>query len=205
MWKFKFFLNFEKEEKWLNEMARKGYQLENATFGYTFRKSEPEDTIIKIDYRKFRNKKDFIDYCTLFEDSGWKHISGTYYSGTQYFKKQRKDSNDDIFSDQYSKAGKYQRLSKGLIQLSISYLPLFIVLVMSGAIQLKAFLDPKQLYFTPGLWDKNGFSFWFSFLFETPFALMRGFAWLVIPVSIIFCLFYSIQANRLYKKVQKIL
>ena len=27
MWKLKFFLDFEKEEKWLEEMAWKGYQL----------------------------------------------------------------------------------------------------------------------------------------------------------------------------------
>ena len=56
MWRLKFFLDFEKEEKWLEEMAWKGYQLESTTFGYTFRYTEPEDATIKIDHRVFSRK-----------------------------------------------------------------------------------------------------------------------------------------------------
>jgi hypothetical protein len=51
MWRLKFFLDFEKEEKWLEEMAWKGYQLKSNTFGYTFRYKEPEDATIRIDHR----------------------------------------------------------------------------------------------------------------------------------------------------------
>ena len=49
-------LDFEKEEKWLEEMAWRGYQLESDTFGYTFRYTEPEDATIKIDHRVFSRK-----------------------------------------------------------------------------------------------------------------------------------------------------
>lgn len=97
MWRLKFFLDFEKEEKWLEEMAWKGYQLKSDTFGYRFRIAEPEDTKIKIDHRVFNRRSDFINYCTLFEDSGWKHIAGKWWSGTQYFKKVDEESEDDIF------------------------------------------------------------------------------------------------------------
>jgi len=62
-----------------------GYQLERKGFGYKFRETEPEETMIKIDYRLFKKKEDFIDYLTLFEDSGWQHIAGRKSSGTQYF------------------------------------------------------------------------------------------------------------------------
>ncbi|MEX0134639.1 hypothetical protein MRBLBA71_001147 [Bacillus nitratireducens] len=34
--------------------------------------------------------------------------------------------------------------------------------------------DIYSLTLTPGLWDKQGVSFLWSFLFETPFALRRG-------------------------------
>lgn len=82
MWRLKFFLDFEKEEKWLEEMAWKGYQLESNTFGYTFRYTEPEDATIRIDHRVFSRKSEFMNYCTLFEDSGWEHIAGNRWSGT---------------------------------------------------------------------------------------------------------------------------
>ncbi|WP_443659137.1 DUF2812 domain-containing protein [Clostridium algidicarnis] len=36
MRKFKFFINYDKEEKWLNDMAKKGYELETASFGDVF-------------------------------------------------------------------------------------------------------------------------------------------------------------------------
>ncbi|CAM4302733.1 MULTISPECIES: DUF2812 domain-containing protein [Bacillus cereus group] len=200
MWKLKFFLDFEKEEKWLEEMAWRGYQLESDTFGYTFRYTEPEDATIKIDHRVFSRKSDFINYCTLFEDSGWEHIAGNWWSGTHYFKKVNEESEDDIFSDQMSRAGKYKRLSKTFLELAICSIPILILFMFNDTIHLGALANPKELYFTPGLWDKQGVSFLWAFLFETPLALMRGFAWLFIPVAIVMYLVCSYKAHRLYEE-----
>lgn len=200
MRKFKYFIDFDKEEKWLNEMAKKGYQLEGKSFGYKFRCAEPEDSIIRVDYRIFKRQADFIDYCTLFEDSGWKHIAGKKSSGTQYFKKVDGESSEDIFSDQQSKAGKYKRLSAMSIQMATSFLPLLVALITTDVIDPEAMINPKLLFLTPGLWEMTGVSFWRSFLFETPFALLRGFSWAFIPVMVILHLFFSFQANRLYEK-----
>ena len=37
MYKLKFFIDFEKEEKWLEKMAKEGYHLKKASsFGYHF-------------------------------------------------------------------------------------------------------------------------------------------------------------------------
>ncbi|MBT2578243.1 DUF2812 domain-containing protein [Bacillus sp. ISL-8] len=204
MWGLKFFLDFEKEEKWLEEMAWKGYQLKSNTFGYRFRIAEPEDATIKIDHRIFNRRKDFINYCTLFEDSGWKHIAGNWWSGTQYFKKVDEESEDDIFSDQMSRAGKYKRLSKTFLELAICYLPLLILIMFNNTIDLGAILNPKDLYYTPGLWGMHGAAFLGSFLFETPFALMRGIAGLFIPVTIGMFFVCSYKANRLYEEKKMI-
>ncbi|MDM5426430.1 DUF2812 domain-containing protein [Bacillus mycoides] len=200
MWRLKFFLDFEKEEKWLEEMAWKGYQLKSNTFGYKFRIAEPEDATIKIDHRIFNRRKDFINYCTLFEDSGWKHIAGNWWSGTQYFKKVDEESEDDIFSDQMSRAGKYKRLSKTFLELAICYLPLLILFMFNNTVNIGAIINPRELYFTPGLWGKQGAAFLGSFLFETPFALMRGIAGLFIPVTIGMFFVCSYKANRLYEE-----
>lgn len=174
MRKFKFFIDYNKEEKWLHEMSIRGHELIDVSCGYNFGLAEPKNTIIRIDFRIFKNQDDFTDYCTLFEDSGWRHIAGTKYSGTQYFKNIREDSADDIFSDAISRAGRYKRLSDMWLSLAVALFPTLVVLVITKSININAMLHPKLLYYTPGLWEMNGIKFWKHFLFESPFAISRG-------------------------------
>lgn len=82
---FKLYFNLDKEEKWLNGMAKKGWELYAKGIKYKFRKIDYNESDIKIDYRIFKSKKDLEDYILLFEDSGWEHIAGTKESGKQYF------------------------------------------------------------------------------------------------------------------------
>lgn len=200
MRKFKFFINYDKEEKWLNDMAKKGYELETASFGYKFSFTKPENTKIRIDYRIFKNKEDFMDYSALFEDSGWKHISGNKSCGAQYFKKIDENGDEDIFSDDMSKAARYKRLSDMWIGLAVVYLPISIAFASQKSIDIKSILNPKLLYYTPGLWEMSGISFWRRFLFETPFAAGRGLLWLVIPIALVLYICFSVKAKMLYYK-----
>lgn len=200
MRKFRFFIDFEKEERWLNKMATQGYELVGKSIGYKFCSAKPENTIIKIDYRIFKNEADFQDYCALFEDSGWKHIAGTKNSGIQYFKKVDKRASEDIFSDVDSKAGRYKRLSQMYITLALLYFP---ILITSDATEMVAFLNPKSLYYTPGLWEKTGADFWGAFLFETPFALFRGFSWLILLIIFVLYLIFVFKAKWKYRKTKK--
>ena len=203
MYKVKFFLDFQKEEKWLEAMAKKGYHFQRTFMGYHFQRGNPKTETIKIDFRKFSKREDFIDYCTLFEDSGWKHLAGTKSSGVQYFKKIEDSAGDDIFSDPNSKAARYKRYAKMCNELALSFIPILLIFYFSDVINFQGFINPKELYFTPGLWEKEGISFWFSFLFETPFALMRGFAWSFIPLTIILYLFFGYRSNKLYLQSKK--
>lgn len=160
MMKYKFFTRFDKEENWLNEMAKQGYRFTRKTsFGYEFEFGNPEISIIKMDYRFFKKREDFEDYCALFEDSGWEHIAGTRSSGYQYFKKTDKQGNEDIFSDVDSKAGRYKRLSYMWATLAVSFIPLLAALISTDTIDPGVMLEPKSLYYTPGLWDLNGVAF----------------------------------------------
>ncbi|WP_282940113.1 DUF2812 domain-containing protein [Paenibacillus sp. RC67] len=204
MRKYKFFLNLDKEEQWLNEMAKQGYQLTNkSSFGYEFQPAALEHAAIKIDYRTFKKKVDFEDYLALFEDCGWKHIAGTKSSGAQYFMKVDESGNEDIFSDADSKAGRYKRISDMWMTLASTFIPLFAVLVSTGSIKIGALLNPKLLYYTPGLWEKTGSSFWSAFWFETPFAFFRGFFWMLIPLMILLYLIFAYKANKQYQKTQE--
>ncbi len=204
MRKFKFFTDIDdKEETWLAEMAKKGYELESVWFGHKFRSIKPETVTVRIDYRNFKNKEAFIDYCLLFEDAGWKHIAGTKYSGLQYFKQIKENAEDDIFSDAVSKAGKYKRFSNMWMSLAVCYLVMSVSFISGGHINVNSMLNPKLLYLTPGLWEKSGAEFWRRFLFETPFAFLRGFIWLLMPIITMIFIYSSIKARMLYNKQRK--
>lgn len=193
MMKFRFFLRLDKEEKWLEHMAQKGWMLSKKSMLYHFCKAVPEKRTIRIDYREMKSAKDFSDYCTLFEDSGWKHIAGTRYSGMQYFLKMKDDGAGDIFSDTISRAGRYKRLSHMWLSGAIVFLPLIPVL------NFDTMFSPKEWYYTPGLWELEGVRFWQAFLFETPFALMRGIGCLLPIAGTLIYIGFAMKLRALYR------
>lgn len=194
MKKIKLFFRFEKEERWLETMSEQGWLIRKAGLFYHFQKVSPKTRTIRIDYRTFKTKKDFLDYCTLFQDSGWKHIAGTKSSGNQYFIKTKKDCTDEIFSDTASKAGRYKKLSEFWLATAVIYMPL---LIINGQPDFHYFLSPKEWYYTPGLWELKGIRFWCAFLFETPFALGRGTSWFLLLIMVLLCFYLSIKAKIL--------
>ena len=204
MKKNRIFISFDREENWLNDMAKQGFQLtRKKNISYFFSKAQPGQANIRIDYHRFNSKHDYDNYITLFEDSGWKHIAGTIDSKSQYFKQTNSAKDDDIFSDVASKAGRYLRLSNMFVTLIAVYTPIFSALVSTGAIPANVFINPKALYLTSGLWERSGEAFWKAFWFETPFALFRGVLWLLIPIAIILFSMCVIKSNSLYKKVMQ--
>lgn len=194
MKKFKFFLRFDKEEKWLEKMAGQGWFLSRKSFFYEFQRIAPDSKTIRIDFREEKSEKDFIDYCTLFEDSGWKHIAGTKTSGKQYFLKINDDSTEDIFSDKLSRAGRYKTLSNIWLFWAILCIPFLPTMK-----NFNILLTPKEWYLTPGLWELKGISFLWAFLFETPFALMRGIGWLIPVIAILICIGFAMKSRLLYR------
>ena len=109
--------------------------MQSTFMGYQFKKGNPETATIKIDFRRFRRKEDFIDYCTLLEDSGWKHLAGSKNSGMQYFKKLDDSAGDEIFSDTNSKAARYKRYANMCYESSMSFIPLLLIFYLSDTIR----------------------------------------------------------------------
>lgn len=198
MKKFKIFLRFDKEERWLEHMTTQGWLLSGKSLFYSFQRVAPESQTIKIDYRNIKSVNDFLDYCTLFEDSGWRHIAGTQFSGTQYFVKSNKNSTEDIFSDTLSRAGRYKRLSNMWLLCAVTCVPLWVSTIIGGWINLNTMFTPQEWYLTPGLWELKGVSFWWAFLFETPFALLRGLLWLIPIIAILLCIGFAVKSRLLY-------
>jgi len=99
----------EKEEEWLREMSLKGWHLTSVGIPtiYKFEQGFEKDYVYRLDY--IRDRKDYSNYLQLFNDSGWDHIGEM--SGWQYFRKEALNGEDlEIYSDNESKASKYQRI-----------------------------------------------------------------------------------------------
>lgn len=198
MKQFRLFINLDKEENYLNQMASKGWLLQKRSiFGrYYFVQRSPQQIDYKVDYRIFSKKEDFNSYISIFEDSGFQHIWGTYYSGYQYFLAINKEVSRDIFSDKESKAQRYIRLQRNCIFLVIT----MIIYAMVNFIAVK--FNLSQLFFlTPGLWEMQGAKFWRAFWFEFPFMLMRVLPVVVLAIVAIWNACLAIKAKQLYEKV----
>lgn len=167
MKKVKFFLNFEKEESWLNQMAANGFLLTGTGMAYRFSAVEPQSAVIKVDYRQAMSEADFADHLSLFSDAGWRHQAGTRGGGPQYFASFSGDANAEIFSDTDSRAQRYRRSIATYGLLLLPFAVVAVVLLTQGNL----FEAPEHWYLTPGLWDKQGAEFIGAFLFETPFVL----------------------------------
>lgn len=226
MTKHRIFINIDKEETWINSVVSQGYRLKNVTsFGkYVFENypakekdaSAPENgtapknpqdgqflPLVRMDFRTFSKKQDFIEYLTLFEDAGWRHVSGSKSEGNQYFERMRPDCQEEIFSDSASRAGRYRRLSEMWMALFAVYLPLLIVYLNAPPLDVSSW---KDLFYTPGLWESSGAEFWMAFLFELPFALGRaigGLFPLMLLITVICFGYFSFQTFYWYRKEQK--
>ncbi|MFC9538684.1 DUF2812 domain-containing protein [Lysinibacillus sp. NPDC056959] len=198
MIKFKLFFDIEKEEKWLNHMLSKGLVCTNVISGgfYTFKKTDDLEQVIRIDFQQDLKKAERTNYKQLYEDFGWQVLKEKSYDGSYYWFK-RKDGNDELFSDHDSQIAKYKRLMKHSSNFAIFS---FIWLMFFYSNDNFYFFNIKDAYFTPGLWDVKGFTFLFSFLFETPFAIMRFIPpWLFLAT----CSMYVVIYFRYRKSLQQ--
>lgn len=149
------FHSFEQEEKWLNELADLGWRLVEFGDGemnlaYTFElDSAVKGMHYKIDYRMMKNKSEFEDYVTLFEETGWQQVPCKWNNHKYIF---ISNVARDIYSDNASLIERErQRRKMDLIGFTIvfvalmgaaiwyyyrreDYLPVLIIMYSSGAI-----------------------------------------------------------------------
>ena len=131
--RYRFYLDYEKEEKWINEMAAQGWHLEKWFLGrFTFTKGEPGTFIYRNEFLIEKSKKEKKDYFELLEDSGITiiHESG----GWIYMKKAATEGPFELYTDTHSKIDYYKRM------LNI-FLLLFFINVWSGIVNVGVFGD----------------------------------------------------------------
>lgn len=123
--KFKAFFAWDddKEEKWLEKMAARGWHLQRVVpFFYSFTIDVPEKVVYRLDYKMVLDK-DYADYLTIFNDSGWELV--TVMANWHYYRlSPLNEKIPEIYNSNLAKAEKYRRLLLGLIP----FFPIYVVI-----------------------------------------------------------------------------
>jgi hypothetical protein len=105
------FIDYEKEERWLNEMSAKGLALNGYFFFlYSFTDCEPGEYIYRIELlENLPGNPESRKYIDFLSENGVEHIAS--WARWVYFRKQAKDGPFDIYSDIDSKLTHFKRIS----------------------------------------------------------------------------------------------
>ena len=134
---------FEKEEKWLNEMAAKGLALvDYSLFRYSFEECEPGEYTFKIQLLEHRpSHPESEQYIHFMEETGAEQIAS--YINWVYFRKKTSEGPFELFSDLESKL-KHQILIKKLL------VPLAVMNICVGISNvINCWFNAKELVWLP--------------------------------------------------------
>ena len=107
---WKVYMDYEKEEKWLNEMSARGLAFTNNIWCcYTFEECEPGAYIYRLELlNDLPGHPESKRYIRFMEDNGVEHV--TSYFRWVYFRKKAADGAFDIYSDIDSRIRHYKRI-----------------------------------------------------------------------------------------------
>lgn len=125
MRKFKIFMSFYKERDWLEEMARKGYVLENITFGvfYQFKECEPCEKVYEIErfampYFENVSRADLTARKTAFDiaaQTGWQVAAYDETLNYYFVKDHTDDESDEFYDDEESRRLRAEKFRKFMV------------------------------------------------------------------------------------------
>jgi len=197
MKKFRIIVDMTQEEQYLKGMAEQGWGLVNYTVSnvYTFETITPKAKKYKIDYRIFKKKNDYLEYLILFEDSGWKHISGKKESGFHFFLPKENQNQDlDIFSSVSSSNDRYKRL--------YSHATAFGLLMLTYFIILKPTFELPTWYLDPSLWEYKGIQLFGIIVVQTFFLVLKTLPQVFFLVGTFYYAFIVSKVKTIMKKNQ---
>lgn len=125
---------YEKEEKWLNEMAAKGLALvDYSIFRYSFEPCEPGEYSFKIQLLEHNpNHPESEQYIRFMEETGAEQVAS--YLNWVYFRKKTSEGPFEIFSDIESKMSHLILIKKLLLPIAVLNLGIFLMNMVNFAI-----------------------------------------------------------------------
>lgn len=108
---YRFFVDHEKEEKWINEMSAQGWHLEKFSVGrFVFKKGEPGKYIYRNEFITEMDERNIKEYFDLLKDSGVTIVH--QFGSWVYMKKPATEGPFQLFTDNASTLAYYNRLLK---------------------------------------------------------------------------------------------
>lgn len=106
----KLYINFEKEEKWINDMAAKGLNLVDYSFcRYLFEKGKPSEYIYRIELLEhLPSHLESKAYINFMEEIGVECVAT--YTRWAFFRKKASDGAFNLYSDYDSRIKHYKRV-----------------------------------------------------------------------------------------------
>jgi hypothetical protein len=106
----KLFVDFEKEEKWINDMAAKGLNFTNYSIGkYSFQEGKPGEYIYRLELLKeLPTHAESQSYIKFMEETGVECMDT--YMRWVFFRKKAEDGEFDLYSDFDSRIKHYERI-----------------------------------------------------------------------------------------------
>jgi hypothetical protein len=130
---WKIFWDYEKEEKWLNEMAVKGFAMTAFNFcHYTFEECISGEYTYRLEFLEHGvNNPESVRYIRFMAENGVEHVD-TYFRWV-YFRKKTADGDFTIYSDSTSRIKHYQRISQvwfilGCMDLCLGFLQIHAII-----------------------------------------------------------------------------
>lgn len=119
--------DFDKEEKWLSEMAAKGFALVGVGFcTYHFEKSTPGEYEIRLQLlENLPSHSESRKYIEFVEETGAEHIGS--FKKWVYFRKKKATGHFELYSDYPSRIKQLNRILALLIPLSLLVLGIGII------------------------------------------------------------------------------
>ena len=122
----KAFIDYEKEERWLNDMAAKGLAMTDYSWcRYVFEDTEPGEYTYRLELLdNLATHPESKKYIGFLEDTGVEQVAS--YARWVYFRKKTTDGPFNLYSDLDSKIKHYQRVFQlwlvlGLAELAIGF------------------------------------------------------------------------------------
>lgn len=126
VFKIFFVWDFEKEERWLNQMAMEGWVLEEVSFfGYTFRRCEPGEYILRLEMNPSEDYRRFV------EELGAEYIGSIV--NWCYFRRKAELGSFDLLSDIDSRIAHLDRIGRMLALICLANLIMGTTNSLNGA------------------------------------------------------------------------
>jgi hypothetical protein len=129
---YKWFLNYEKEEQWLNDMVKKGWALVHFSLGrYVFESCSKGEYLYRIELLQYSPKHlKSREYLQFLEETGIKCV--TTSMNWVYLRKFAKDGPFNLYSDIDSRIAHYKRVNRIWIALMFAELAVAAFNLMIG-------------------------------------------------------------------------